>query len=96
MATLFKLLLLLLLLLSFFFFFFKTNIYLFTYMKQQMFHLTTYSTHFIYGYMASDIWLMTTQIAREDGTAASWDTRSDKVRSGQVRVFNVHIQSKLL
>ena len=66
MATLFKLLLLLLLLLSFFFFFFKTNIYLFTYMKQQMFHLTTYSTHFIYGYMASDIWLMTILIVRKE------------------------------
>ena len=30
-----------------------------------MFYLTTHSTHFIYGYMASDIWLRTTQIARE-------------------------------
>ena len=24
--------------------------------KKEMFHLTTHSTHFIYGYMASDIW----------------------------------------
>ena len=24
--------------------------------KKEMFYLTTYSTHFIYGYMASDIW----------------------------------------
>ena len=31
-----------------------------------MFYLTTHSTHFIYGYMASDIWLMTTQMAREE------------------------------
>ena len=31
-----------------------------------MFYLTTHSTHFIYGYMASDIWLRTTQIAREE------------------------------
>ena len=23
---------------------------------KEMFHLTTYSTHFIYGYIASDIW----------------------------------------
>ena len=29
-------------------------------------YLTTHSTHFIYGYMASDIWYMTTQIAREE------------------------------
>ena len=31
-----------------------------------MFYLTTHSTHFIYGYMASDIWYRTTQIAREE------------------------------
>ena len=31
-----------------------------------MFYLTTHSTHFIYGYMASDIWLRTIQIAREE------------------------------
>ena len=31
-----------------------------------MFYLTTHSTHFIYGYMASDIWYKTTQIAREE------------------------------
>ncbi|XP_041374888.1 uncharacterized protein LOC121387752 isoform X2 [Gigantopelta aegis] len=28
-------------------------------------YLTTHSTHFIYGYIASDIWLRTTQILRE-------------------------------
>ena len=32
--------------------------------RKEMFYLTTYSTHFIYGYMASDIWLRTIQIAR--------------------------------
>ena len=31
-----------------------------------MFYLTTHSTHFIYGYMASDIWQSTTRIAREE------------------------------
>ena len=31
-----------------------------------MFYLTTHSTHFIYGYMASDIWCHTIQIAREE------------------------------
>ena len=31
-----------------------------------MFYLTMHSTHFIYGYMASDIWLRTIQIAREE------------------------------
>ena len=34
--------------------------------EREMFYLTTHSTHFIYGYMASDIWLRTTQIAREE------------------------------
>ena len=30
-----------------------------------MFYLTTHSTHFIYAYMTSDIWLRTIQIAKE-------------------------------
>ena len=31
-----------------------------------MFYLATHSTHFIYGYITSDIWQMTTQIVREE------------------------------
>ena len=31
-----------------------------------MFYLTTHSTHFIYGYMASDIWLRTIPIMRKE------------------------------
>ena len=31
-----------------------------------MFYLTTHSTHFIYGYLASGIWLRTILIAREE------------------------------
>ena len=31
-----------------------------------MFYLTTHSTHFIYGYMASDIWLSTIMIVRKE------------------------------
>ena len=31
-----------------------------------MFYLTTHSTHFIYGYMASDIWLTTILIVRKE------------------------------
>ena len=34
--------------------------------KKKMFYLTTHSTHFIYGYMMSDIWQRTTQIAKEE------------------------------
>ena len=32
--------------------------------EREMFYLTTHSTHFIYGYLASGIWLRTIQIAR--------------------------------
>ena len=34
--------------------------------RKEMFYLTTHSTHFIYGYMASDIWLRTTPIVRKE------------------------------
>ena len=34
--------------------------------KKEMFYLTTHSTHFIYGYMASDVWLMTILIVRKE------------------------------
>ena len=33
--------------------------------RKEMFYLTTHSTHFIYGYMASDIWLRTILIVRK-------------------------------
>ena len=34
--------------------------------KKEMFYLTTHSTQFIYGYMASDIWLRTSLIVRKE------------------------------
>ena len=34
--------------------------------EREMYYLTTHSTHFIYGYMASDIWLMTILIVRKE------------------------------
>ena len=34
--------------------------------RKEMFYLTTHSTHFIYGYMASDIWLRTILIVRKE------------------------------
>ena len=34
--------------------------------RKEMFYLTTHSTHFIYGYMASDIWLWTILIVRKE------------------------------
>ena len=33
-----------------------------------MFYLTTHSTHLIYGYIASDIWLRTILIVRKETT----------------------------
>ena len=40
--------------------------------EREMFYLTTHSTHFIYGYMASDTWLRTILIAREEIGYAYW------------------------
>ena len=34
--------------------------------EREMFYLTTHSTHFIYGYMASDIWVRTILIVRQE------------------------------
>ena len=34
--------------------------------EREMFYLTTHSTHFIYGYMASDMWLRTILIVRKE------------------------------
>ena len=34
--------------------------------EREMFYLTTHLKHFIYGYMASDIWLRTIMIVRKD------------------------------
>ena len=45
------------------FFYFKEKLYE---RKKEMFYLTTHSTHFIYGYMASDIWLRTILIVRKE------------------------------
>ena len=36
------------------------------YGRKEMFYLTTHSTHFIYGYMESDIWLRTILIVRKE------------------------------
>ena len=34
--------------------------------RKEMFYLTMHSTHFLYGYMASDIWLRTIMIVRKE------------------------------
>ena len=35
--------------------------------RKEMFYLMMHSTHYIYGYVATDIWIRTSQIAREEG-----------------------------
>ena len=46
--------------------------------KKEVFYLTTHSSHFIYGYMVSDIYERTTQIGREETCCATtWATLSD-------------------
>ena len=42
------------------------NVFLLQKGRKEMFYLTTHSTHFIYGYMASDIWLRTILIVRKE------------------------------
>ena len=46
----------------------KSSQFIFNYhmCEREMFYLTTHSTHFIYGYMASDIWLRTILIVRKE------------------------------
>ena len=46
--------------------------------RKEMFYLTTHSTHFIYGYMASDIWLRTILIGRKKPASATYTTLSDQ------------------
>ena len=42
------------------------SIIIITEREREMFYLTTHSTHFIYGYMASDIWLRIILIVRKE------------------------------
>ena len=44
---------------------------------KEMFYLTMHSTHFIYGYMVSDIWCRTTQTEKKPTAATTWATLSD-------------------
>ena len=47
--------------------FFLPSVFLLTWEgRKEMFYLTTHSTHFIYGYMTSDIWLRTIPIVRKE------------------------------
>ena len=44
----------------------RWNLFLNSEREREMFYLTMHSTHFIYGYMASDIWLRTILIVRKE------------------------------
>ena len=48
---------------------------LYVYGRNDMFYLTTHSAHFIYGYMASDIWSRTIQIAKEETRGLCYTSR---------------------
>ena len=50
-----------------------------------MFYLTTHSTHFIYGYMASDIWLRTILIVRKEGNVLF----NDALNTFYLRLYGV-------
>ena len=57
--------------------------------RKEMFCLTTHSTHFIYGCMASDIWQRTTQIAREEGKKEGNILFNDAVNTFYLRLYGV-------
>ena len=51
-----------------------------------MFYLTTHSTHFIYGYMASDLWLRTILIVRERARNVLFN---DALNSFHLRLYGI-------
>ena len=51
-------------------------------------HLTTHSTHFIYGDMTLAIWLRTIQITGVEAAATSWPTLSSTVLFGDRYLHN--------
>ena len=55
--------------------------------RKEMFYLTTHSTHFIYGYMVSDIWLRTTQ--RKEGRKEGNVLFNDALNTFYLRLYGV-------
>ena len=47
--------------------------------RKEMFYLTTHSTHFIYGYMASGIWLRTILIVRKETRCRHMHHPTDRI-----------------
>ena len=56
---------------------------------KEMFFLMTHSTHFIYGYMVSDIWQRTIQIAREEGRMEQHVLFNDALNIFYLRLYGV-------
>ena len=54
-----------------------------------MFYLTTHSTHFIYGYMASDIWLRTILIVRKERERERNVLVNDALNTFYLRLYGV-------
>ena len=54
-----------------------------------MFYLTTHSTHFIYGYMASDIWLRTILIVRKEREGERDVLFNDALNTFYLRLYGV-------
>ena len=54
-----------------------------------MFYLTTHSTRFIYGYMASDIWLRTILIVRKERERERNVLFNDTLNTFYLRLYGV-------
>ena len=54
-----------------------------------MFYLTTHSTHFIYGYMASNIWLRTILIVRKEKERKGNVLFNDALNTFYLRLYGV-------
>ena len=54
-----------------------------------MFYLTMHSTHFIYGYMASDIWLRTILIVRKEGRKEGNVLFNDALNTFYLRLYGI-------
>ena len=62
--------------------------------EREMFYLTTHSTHFMNGYMASDIWLRTILIVRKEREREKNVLFNDALHTFYVRLYGVRHMAK--
>ena len=62
--------------------------------EREMFYLTMHSTHFIYGYMVSDIWLRTILIVRKEGRKEGNVLFNDALNTFYLRLYGVRYMVK--